>query len=179
MSQATSLLQMRTEEELVPKDEQVGTSTSNVMIDVDAVFTNTLHQLAIAILKTHIIYNSLTLTAMRRNADIHRSEMDERYKPAKVAKRGVIYYGLQIPDTMLNDTIQEMDAYKEYAESSQRVIVPIVQPQPLILPKERIRILKPKGNPVPKEKTSSKDKPEKETLVKGKRLKVVMDTIKK
>ncbi|GJR73747.1 hypothetical protein Tco_0086112 [Tanacetum coccineum] len=49
----------------------------------------------------------------RLNPKMHRSEMDERYKLAKVAKGGVIYYGLPIPDTMLNDLIRDMDAYKE------------------------------------------------------------------
>ncbi|GJR40931.1 hypothetical protein Tco_1216615 [Tanacetum coccineum] len=89
----------------------------------------------------------------RSNAKMHKSEMDERYKPTKVAKGGVIYYGLPIPDTMLNDTIREMNAYKE---SSTKIVL--------------------KRNPIPKEKTTSKDKhekekPVKETPVKGKGLK--------
>ncbi|GKC00621.1 hypothetical protein Tco_0986757 [Tanacetum coccineum] len=62
---------------------------------------------------------------------MHGGEMDERYKPAKVAKGGVIHYGLLIPDTLLNDTIREMDAYKEYTENSREVVVSMVQPQPV------------------------------------------------
>nr|GEX47079.1 hypothetical protein [Tanacetum cinerariifolium] len=62
MSQATSLLRMKTKEELVPKDDQVGINTSNVRTDDEVVLTNTFHQLAITIPKTHIIYNSITLT---------------------------------------------------------------------------------------------------------------------
>ncbi|GKC14114.1 hypothetical protein Tco_1010896 [Tanacetum coccineum] len=67
----------------------------------------------------------------RLDTNMHKTEMDERYKPAKLAKGGVIHYGLPILDTLLNDTIREMDAYKEYVENSQEVIVPMVQPQPV------------------------------------------------
>ncbi|GJZ88548.1 hypothetical protein Tco_0660330 [Tanacetum coccineum] len=67
----------------------------------------------------------------RLDTNMHKTEMDERYKPAKLAKGGVIHYGLLILDTLLNDTIREMDAYKEYVENSQEVIIPMVQPQPV------------------------------------------------
>ncbi|GJW69957.1 hypothetical protein Tco_0126874 [Tanacetum coccineum] len=63
------------------------------------------------------IMSTNTTINQRSNAKMYRSEMDERYKPAKVAKEGVIYYGLEIPDTMLNDTIHEMNVYKEYVEN--------------------------------------------------------------
>ncbi|GJT07358.1 hypothetical protein Tco_0841820 [Tanacetum coccineum] len=169
MSQATSLLPMRTEEELVPKDKQVGISTSNVRIDADAVFTDPFHQLAIAILKTHIIYQSLTLTANTHN-----------------------------------DTIQEMDAYKEYTENSREVVVSMVQPQPVDPTQGKHKntrangvkitggkrptrrgecgVLEPatlhitmivlKRNPTSKDKTASKAKPVKEKRVKEKTKKV-------
>nr|GEV33244.1 hypothetical protein [Tanacetum cinerariifolium] len=97
---------------------------------------------------------------------MYRGEMDERYKSTKLAKRGVINYGLPIPDTLLNDTIQEMDAYKE-AEGVRRIgrKRPMRRgegrvPEPAELHSTKI-ILKRKL--APKENTPSKDKPVKES----------------
>ncbi|GKC30962.1 hypothetical protein Tco_1038256 [Tanacetum coccineum] len=67
----------------------------------------------------------------RSDADMHRGEMDGRYKPAKLAQGRVIYYGFPIHGILLNDTIREMDAYKEYVENSQEVVVLMVQLQPV------------------------------------------------
>ncbi|GJX16191.1 hypothetical protein Tco_0217023 [Tanacetum coccineum] len=72
MSRDTSLLPIRSEEELLPKDRQVGLSSSNVRIDNKEVFTDPIHQLVIAILKSHIIYNSLILTATVPAIYIHQ-----------------------------------------------------------------------------------------------------------
>ncbi|GKC36163.1 hypothetical protein Tco_1048547 [Tanacetum coccineum] len=63
MSQATSLLPIRSKGELVPQDKKVDISTSNVKIDTEEHFTKPIHQLLLVTLKTHIIFNPLTLTA--------------------------------------------------------------------------------------------------------------------
>ncbi|GJT10854.1 hypothetical protein Tco_0857896 [Tanacetum coccineum] len=296
---------MRTEDKLVPNDAQVEFSTSNVRLDTDAVFSDTFHQLAVEILKTHIIYNPLTLTAtldnqwfevgadllrtvlklippkqyqqittppdtktlvhfvkelrytdpdttiktiskavvakypqpwrtiisilnkcltgkdsgldkvrhtmmqittrrtrltksdklpfprftkliiahimsknntinQRSNATVYRSDLDERYKPAKVAKGVVIYYGLPIPDTMLNDTIREMNAYKE-AEGVRKIGMgkgPMKRGDGGVLEPaaEQSTKIVLKRNTVSNDKQVKK-KPVRETPVKGKRLK--------
>ncbi|GKC86447.1 hypothetical protein Tco_1142164, partial [Tanacetum coccineum] len=45
MSQATSLLPIRSKGELVPQDKKVDISTSNVKIDTEEHFTKPIHQL--------------------------------------------------------------------------------------------------------------------------------------
>ncbi|GJW62360.1 hypothetical protein Tco_0111695 [Tanacetum coccineum] len=112
----------------------------------------------------------------RSNVDMYIDEMDERYKPAKVAIGGVIYYGLSIPDTLLNDMIQEIDAYKE-AEGVRRTGVgkgPIRRGEGGVSGHAEVHNTKIllRRKPTSKDKTPSQDKTEKETLVKGKRLKV-------
>nr|GFB48005.1 hypothetical protein [Tanacetum cinerariifolium] len=54
-----------------------------------------------------------------------KNSMDERFKLAKVTNGGIIHYGLPIPDTLLNDTIREMDAYMEYVVDCKMVVVPM------------------------------------------------------
>ncbi|GJW61210.1 hypothetical protein Tco_0110545 [Tanacetum coccineum] len=65
----------------------------------------------------------------RSDANMHSKDMDEKFKPTKVTKKGFIHYGLSILDTLLNDTIREMDAYKDNVENSKEVVVPMAQPQ--------------------------------------------------
>nr|GEV62449.1 hypothetical protein [Tanacetum cinerariifolium] len=68
------------------------------------------------LITTHIMSNNNIINP-RSDPKMHRGEMNERYKPAKVTKGGIIHYGLSILDSLLNDMIQEMDAYKEYVEN--------------------------------------------------------------
>ncbi|GJT41487.1 hypothetical protein Tco_0941352 [Tanacetum coccineum] len=68
----------------------------------------------------------------RSDAEMHSELKDERFKTIKVTKKGVIHYGLQIPDIMLNDTIKEIDVYKEFVVKCKRAVVLMVQPQPVV-----------------------------------------------
>ncbi|GJZ62646.1 hypothetical protein Tco_0618783 [Tanacetum coccineum] len=114
MSRATSLLPIRSEEALVLKYKQVELSSSIVMTDTEEIFTDPTHQLAHSFLKSYIIYKPLTLTTTRTTTHLEpylklllqdtgkESGLDRTRPPI-----------LQIPDTMLNDTIREMDVYKE------------------------------------------------------------------
>nr|GEV37301.1 hypothetical protein [Tanacetum cinerariifolium] len=96
---------------------------------------------------THIMSNNNTIN-QTSNVDMCNEDMDEKFKPTKVTKRGFIHYGLPIPDTLLNDTIRDMDAYKENVENS----------------KEKSTL---KDKPVKEKRVKEKSKKAKETYVDG------------
>ncbi|GJW69151.1 hypothetical protein Tco_0123575 [Tanacetum coccineum] len=75
------------------------------------------------IIDYHLSHNN---TIKKRSyAYMHSESQDEKFKQIKLAKKGVMQYGMQIPETMLNDTIKEMEEYKEYFSKGKRVVVPM------------------------------------------------------
>ncbi|GKB39646.1 hypothetical protein Tco_0884588, partial [Tanacetum coccineum] len=93
---------------------------------------------------------------------MHSELKDERFKTIKVTKKGVIHYGLQKLDIMLNDTIKEMDVYKEFIVKCKRAIFLIVQPQPVVPTQGTHKKSRVEGY---KEETSINSKEVKETYI--------------
>nr|GEY41866.1 hypothetical protein [Tanacetum cinerariifolium] len=103
---------------------------------------------------------------------MNRGDMDERYKSVIVAKGGAIYYGLPLPGTMLNDTIDPTKGMPKdtRAEGVRKTVMgkgPMRRgeggvPEPA---EERITNIVLKMNLDTKEKTTSKDKKVKEKPV--------------
>ncbi|GJZ36139.1 hypothetical protein Tco_0581956 [Tanacetum coccineum] len=109
MSRATTLLPIRSEEELTPQEKKVGICTSNVKVDPEEHFTEPLHQLGLAILKTHIIYDPLTLI-----------DTDGTFNQLKLANKGIMQYSMKIPYVMLNETTKEIGMHKKSRASRVR-----------------------------------------------------------
>ncbi|GKC31713.1 hypothetical protein Tco_1039007 [Tanacetum coccineum] len=62
----------------------------------------------------------------RSDAELHSESQDGKFKQLKLAKKGIKQYGMQIPKTMLNDAIKEMDEYKEYVSKGKWAVVLMV-----------------------------------------------------
>ncbi|GJT83088.1 hypothetical protein Tco_1057430 [Tanacetum coccineum] len=101
MSRATSLLSISSEEAIVPKDKQVGISSSNITSRKTK--PTKAEKLPYSRFTKLIIVDLMSNnTAINQilDAKMHSELNDERFKTVKVTKKGIMQYGLQLPDTI-------------------------------------------------------------------------------
>ncbi|GJT28597.1 hypothetical protein Tco_0908872 [Tanacetum coccineum] len=100
----------------------------------------------------------------RSDAEMHSKSQDRKFKVLKMAKKGILTYGMQIPSTMLNDAIKMMVDYKEYSRGVGKTEEkgPMIRGEELV---ERVKSFKTKIVLSTKKKPASKAKEVKEMYV--------------
>ncbi|GKD59200.1 hypothetical protein Tco_1296709 [Tanacetum coccineum] len=138
MSRSTSLLSIKSTGALVPSDKRLGIKSSNDEFKYQITRRKTKPSKAEKIpyarftklIIDYLLSHNKTINK-RSYAEMYSKSQDRKFKVFKMAKKGILTYGMQLPATMLNDVIKMMDEYKEYVAKNKQVVVPMVQPKPV------------------------------------------------